>query len=564
MRYVILHYHILKNAGATVEEILHNSFRGKFLRFDTPDRDASVPSSDLLPILEKNPHLRAVSSHQIRHPVPVVPGYVFLDLCFLRDPIDRVRSMYDYFRDKPVAGDPVSELANGLGLGEFVARVVDEIPWYVTDIQVNLLANGIANDPPEPQDLERALHRMLETSFLGVVDHFNESVAAGQYFLNPIFPELDCAHPPVNVSNRARSTLETRNQQLQDACDPSVYSRLLSLNVLDLELVARARAEVRRRFDLLPNQKTRLETVGQTGGISEWITPKPGTREPARLIPEPPVIKSRPGLVTKLRRTIQLRPYLQSRLFDAEFYRQTYPDVTGNPLVHFLTTGAAEGRNPHPLFDTNFYLRKYPDVAHANLNPLGHYLKHGAAEGRQPHPLFDPVYYLEHNPDVRAAGINPLLHYMEHGAQENRRPHRWFVPDYYLLRCPDARRPGINPLLHFLESDPRTSASPHPLFDCEAYAQEHPDIAVNPLVDWLSRPEHVETGAGLSFQWEIDDVTIRIRFFDAQPPESVPSGVIPIWRDRAGRTMFAAPVQQLPFFEGLNYDQLRAQFPCDA
>ncbi len=118
---------------------------------------------------------------------------------------------------------------------------------------------------------------------------------------------------------------------------------------------------------------------------------------------------------------------LEELLFDVAYYRgHGIQDVAAagvNPLLHFITVGAFEGRNPHPLFDTTFYLRKYRDVATSRVNPLGHYLKHGAAEGRQPHPLFDPVFYLERYPDVRNAGTKPLVHYCLYGAAEGRQPH---------------------------------------------------------------------------------------------------------------------------------------------
>ena len=68
--------------------------------------------------------LKAVSSHQIRYPVPCVAGFLFFDLCFLRDPFDRIRSTYDYFREKPAEGDPVSDFANRLPLGGFIARLL--------------------------------------------------------------------------------------------------------------------------------------------------------------------------------------------------------------------------------------------------------------------------------------------------------------------------------------------------------------------------------------------------------------------------------------------------------
>src|SRR5579864_4241939 len=144
MRFVILHYHFLKNAGMTVEDILHRSFGAGFLSFDTPDRDGHVSTEALLELLNRNPLLKAVSSHQIRYPVPRVRDFLFFDLCFLRDPIDRVRSTYDYFREKPSPGDPVSDFASALPLGPFIERLIQEMPWHVNDGQVNLLANGIA------------------------------------------------------------------------------------------------------------------------------------------------------------------------------------------------------------------------------------------------------------------------------------------------------------------------------------------------------------------------------------------------------------------------------------
>jgi GT2 family glycosyltransferase/glycosyltransferase involved in cell wall biosynthesis len=117
-----------------------------------------------------------------------------------------------------------------------------------------------------------------------------------------------------------------------------------------------------------------------------------------------------------LRETMTL--IMESGLFDARFYCERNPDVAQagvDPLVHYLSNGAAEGRDPHPLFDTSFYLESNPDVAQAGVNPLGHYLSNGAAEGRDPHPLFDTSFYLEQKPHLKGLGINPLVHFITEG-----------------------------------------------------------------------------------------------------------------------------------------------------
>ena len=51
-----------------------------------------------------------------------------------------------------------------------------------------------------------------------------------------------------------------------------------------------------------------------------------------------------------------------SREFDTEFYAIRYPDVTGDPLEHFVTFGWQEGRDPAAWFSTSFYLRAFAEV----------------------------------------------------------------------------------------------------------------------------------------------------------------------------------------------------------
>ena len=224
LRFVLLHYHILKNAGTTIEAMLERSFGKRFCSIDHQhERDAHFRNDSLLSLIGADPDLKAVSSHQIRYPVPTVRGYIFFDLCFLRDPIDRIRSTYDYFREKPSAGDPVSQFANELPLGDFIARLIEEMPWYMNDIQVNLLSNGIVNDCPCSQDLDRATARMLRMAFPGVVENISESLVAGQYFLQPIFPELNCAALAQNVSNAFGVALSEKLARVKDACEKKVF-----------------------------------------------------------------------------------------------------------------------------------------------------------------------------------------------------------------------------------------------------------------------------------------------------------------------------------------------------
>jgi hypothetical protein len=608
MRPVLLHYHILKNGGSTIIELLAHSFWDAFAAFDLPDADAEIKPADLLSFLESHPEVRAFSSHQIFYPVPKTPGFLFFDICFLRDPIDRIRSTYDYFRIKPVPGDTFSDLANQHTLGEFARHLVEDMPWTIDNVQVNLLANGLVHDHPRGiEDLELATARMRESSFLGVVNRFDESLVAGQYLLSTVFPTLNCVQAPVNDSAKPGSTLEERLEQFRRACDDHIYSEFMRLNQMDFELLRRAREEVRRRFELVPDREVRLRELRE--GIAslaarrldlDKILPVPQVAPAPRLSSKPnrkiqltPPGTPAPGMFTRLKRRLRFvanpRALRQGsefrRLFDADYYRQSYPDVAAsgvNPFWHFITIGAFEGRNPHPLFDTNFYLSQC--ARPPRLDALSDYLERGDRAGLRPHPVFDPSFYLRSYPEVAKARINSLLHYVLHGAAEGRKPHPLFQPDYYLTDCPAAQDAG-NPLVHFLESDPAEWPSPHPLFNCQAYLRANPDVNGNPLVHYLSRPpgshDTPEDSLGKFdvARFSILDVEVMIVFpgpgFDACPEKEqqrmytrlqayaardVFSGEITlVSQDAAGRKKYRCAPQQQAFFDCMRYDQLAMQ-----
>jgi len=413
MRLVILHYHLFKNAGSTIEDILDHSFGGRFGSFETP-ADRGVLSNDaLLGYLEERPGVVAFSSHQIRYPMPVAPGCLFFDICFVRDPLDRLRSFYDYFRQRPNPADPMSDLANSMTLGDFVETMIRGQPLFVRNNQVNLLACCGDSDEPGEQDLELAIRRMRACAFPGVVDDFEQSVAVGAERLRQAFPELDCQRPAVNVSRGMQGTVADRVVELQAACRPEVFEELVRMTALDRRLVEAVRAEVERR---------RAEV--HVGGC----LPARATTAPAG--------SGDPGFFTRAKQLIGTLRYWRElgvgSLLDGNYYR------------------------PGVVFDPAFYLRKYPDVAAAGVNPWLHYLRNGAVEDRKPHPLFDPKYYRASCKGGIPDGVNPLMHFLGAGAGAAS-PHPLFDCRAYLEAHSEVAELGLNPLVHYLESDPEVA-----------------------------------------------------------------------------------------------------------
>lgn len=150
-------------------------------------------------------------------------------------------------------------------------------------------------------------------------------------------------------------------------------------------------------------------------------------------------------------------------LFDPVYYLSEQQDVVlagRNPMLHYLTEGYREQRNPNPLFDIRYYRTQAGSIVG---DPLRHYITSGALAGLKPHPLFDGQYYWKLNPDVHRDGINPLFHYQVWGYREQRDPSPLFDTEYFLTSGGGQASITGNPLHDYLLV-PGEAGDPHPLF----------------------------------------------------------------------------------------------------
>ena len=73
-------------------------------------------------------------------------------------------------------------------------------------------------------------------------------------------------------------------------------------------------------------------------------------------------------------------------------------------------------------FDEAYYREQFAEGYTSVQLPLVHYLSIGWREGKNPNAWFDTAYYLEHNPDVRFSSVHPFVHYLQFGIREKRNP----------------------------------------------------------------------------------------------------------------------------------------------
>jgi len=253
-RFVVVHYHILKNAGTTIEFVLNREFGEDFARLHGSDAGSILGPAHAEAFLAEHPPVRALSSHHLTYPKPQVSQLVVFDICFLRDPIDRLASFYQHLQRSDM-DEELSPLAARSDLRSFVKVLVRNHPHLANDAQVNRLAKaGAYTRPPNESDLEKASAIVREASVPGVVDLFDESCVAAEYALAPAFPGIQLHYVKRNVSPES----EPKTADLRTALGKHLFSQLQEMNRLDRELVDRARAEVRHRYHLVPDHEERL------------------------------------------------------------------------------------------------------------------------------------------------------------------------------------------------------------------------------------------------------------------------------------------------------------------
>jgi hypothetical protein len=158
-----------------------------------------------------------------------------------------------------MADDPLCRLARQETARSFFRKLIDSAPHLVSNVQVTMLALGGAfTRPVDSPDVDVAADIVRKMAIPGVVERFDESLAAAEYFLKPAFPRVRLDYLPHNVSRPLGGSPADRQEWLKHSWGVDLYATLENLNRCDLELWARAEREVLRRLDLVPDCHHRL------------------------------------------------------------------------------------------------------------------------------------------------------------------------------------------------------------------------------------------------------------------------------------------------------------------
>jgi len=240
-RHLILHFHIFKNAGSTVDTFLNYNFPGQCGGIEGRSPGDTLCSDDILRFAQREQHLKAISSHQARLPVPVAPDIVFHPVLFLRHPIDRAASVYYFDRRQPY-----NQLHTGVcmahenSLAGYVRWALGEGNHAVMRNFQTIYLAGRERDMgtayARVEDLQSAMANLSALPVFGIVEDFDRSLKRIVHHLSTHFGRLKAKYRITNRSTERRSRLEDRLREVERMLGPRLYLELLEQNSYDIQL----------------------------------------------------------------------------------------------------------------------------------------------------------------------------------------------------------------------------------------------------------------------------------------------------------------------------------------
>jgi len=243
-RTIIIHKHIFKNAGTTFDWILRNNFGNGFCDHRDDEAMRKGGKKYLVDYLNEHPNIKALSSHHIYFRVSNNSKFEFLPVYFVRHPIERIRSVYNF--EKQQQSDSLgAKTAKRMSFVEYVAwRMRKDVPGTIRNFQTKVIAGLKPGITPKNGDLELALQTIRRSKFAGVVDLFDLSMEAFGKSFQDAGIDLNLNFTPQNVLQDIDSIdVEERANCILDELG-GLAEEVLKNNKFDVQLYLETRKQL--------------------------------------------------------------------------------------------------------------------------------------------------------------------------------------------------------------------------------------------------------------------------------------------------------------------------------
>jgi hypothetical protein len=249
LRTVIVHYHIFKNAGSSIDRLLQMSFGDDWAPLEGSTPTSLLRPHDLSVFIKDRPEIVAVSSHLLRPPAP--PDVRVLPIILIRHPLDRAFSVYSHLRRhhngasiETVAQQSFSQFVlwclNNKTLGGMVIANYQVIHLSPASFRNGHIYQAVATK----DDLKHAIQYLSDGTCFGTVDLFDSAMCRVRQAAAAIDLYIPAATIVENTTPGRPEELDERLHAARQMLGPDLDQRYRNENELDYRLYEWVHCEV--------------------------------------------------------------------------------------------------------------------------------------------------------------------------------------------------------------------------------------------------------------------------------------------------------------------------------
>ena len=234
-RKVILHGHMFKNAGTSVDKLLLDNFGKGFVDHRDDVKMRHGGQSYLMDLLQKNTNIKALSSHHLPLPLEPVPDIDLLFIVMLRHPIVRVGSVYR-FEKKQKRDTPGAIAAKKYNFQDYIRWRLDVRPEVISNYFVRYCTSTLQAKTSLQDRYHSALYFTTHTALTGIVEHFDSSMVFIKDRIETSGGKFMIKSVRENITDARKEPIESKQSKLQTKLGNALYDELISANTYDIAL----------------------------------------------------------------------------------------------------------------------------------------------------------------------------------------------------------------------------------------------------------------------------------------------------------------------------------------
>ncbi len=259
-RSVLLHAHMFKNAGTTLDWSLRRCFGTGFV--DHRDDEGMRNQDNYLPTyLQDQPHISALSSHWLPIPPTVGPAIRGTVLMLIRNPLERCRSVFNFERAQ--VGNSVGNIkATELSFKDYVRwRLEPGTGPVIKNFHTRFCSGDYFGNDIEAL-FTQAIANLEAIPLVGMVHRYAESMVLFEAGLHDSFPNIDLSWQVQNTSQSISEPLSNRIEAMAHELG-DVFHALVEANQYDIALFQYAEEKFERELIKISDLAERVTSINQ-------------------------------------------------------------------------------------------------------------------------------------------------------------------------------------------------------------------------------------------------------------------------------------------------------------